>query len=253
MSRAEPKKPSIAVAEPVWREEWIQLNSIVMHAPLQVRRRLDAGAVKRYRDMTKAGSEPPPIKVGRHDGQNFLVDGWHRVEADALVHLKDYEGDTVKVLVADLSEAQVRWEAAKANMGHGVPLKAAEYRNVLKAFIKAGKHRGPRGALMSYRDIGEVIGKGHTTVRGWIEKDFPKLFRQMGGSDGGNPNAEQPPLEPYTLADELRDEAMRALDSIVTSLKGLTPAVRWELVRQLDAARQAAIECGIKEPEPEPF
>lgn len=138
-------------------------------------------------------------------------------------------------------------------MGHGVQLKASEYRNVLKAFIKAGRHRGAHGTLMSYRDIGEVIGKGHTTIRGWIEKDFPKLFRQMGGSDGGNPNAEQPPLEPYTLADELRDQAMLAVGSIATSLSGLTPEVRWELVRQLDATRAPAIACGIKEPEPEPF
>ena len=238
---------------PTWREEWIQLNSIVMHAPLQVRKRLDAAAVKRYRAMTMAGSEPPPIKVGRHEGQNFLVDGWHRIEAGALVHLTDYDGHMIKALVADLSEAQVRWEAAKANMGHGVPLKAGEYRNVLKAFIKAGKHRGARGALMSYRDIGEVIGKGHTTIRGWIEKDFPRLFRQMGGSEGGNPNAEQPPLEPYTLADELRDQAMNAMTNIAASLKGLTPEHRWALVGQLDAARAAAIECGIKEPEPESF
>ena len=85
------------------------------------------------------------------------------------------------------------------------------------------------------------------------KKDFPKLFRQMGGSDGGNPNAEQPPLEPYTLADELRDQAMLAVGSIATSLSGLTPEVRWELVRHLDATRAPAIACGIKEPEPEPF
>ena len=90
--------------------------------------------------------------------------------------------------------------------------------------------------------IGHKNGTGRTIT-----------FRQMGGSDGGNPNADQPPLEPYTLADELRDQAMLAVGSIATSLSGLTPEVRWELVRQLDATRAPAIACGIKEPEPEPF
>lgn len=236
-------------AETVWSEEWIPLTHIALHQPLQVRRRLDPSAVKRYRDMTKAGSEPPPIKVGRCKGVHYLVDGWHRIEAGALVRSRDFEGETIKALVADLTEAEVRWEAAKANMCHGVPLKASEYRGVLKAFIKAGKHRHPNGELMSYRELGAVIGKGHTTVRTWIIKDFPRLARQLGGREGGNDKAEPPPGTLPTLQQELRNEAMQAMRTIAATLAGMTPVDRWELVQQLEAARNAALREGVEEPE----
>lgn len=131
---------------------------------------------------------------------------------------------------------------------HGVPFKASEYRNVLEAFIKAGKHRHPNRELMSYRELGAVVGKGHTTVRTWIMKDFPRLARQLGGRDGGNANAQRPASEVFTLADELRDEAMQAVGTIAAGLAGMTPGDRWELVRQLEAARDAAVREGIERP-----
>lgn len=84
MSRQRPGKPNDALREPAWREEWVALGDIVMHQPLQVRARLDVQAVKRYRAMTMAGRVPPPIRLGLRGGVYYLVDGWHRIEADAL-------------------------------------------------------------------------------------------------------------------------------------------------------------------------
>lgn len=240
-------------SEPNWTEEWLPLNAITQHGPLQVRKRLNEAAVRRYRDMTNAGSEPPPILVGRNKGMLYLVDGWHRMEAGALVHLRDHDGLTVKAMVADLTEAEIRWEAAKANLGHGVPLKFSEYRGVLKAFIKAGKNKRPDGSLMSYRELGATVGKGHTTVRNWVQKDFPKLAAKMGGSEGGNVDAGPPPVERRTFADELRDEAVAAVVKVRADLRGMTPTARWELVRELEAARNAALALGVSEPESEPF
>lgn len=254
MSRSKPARAEGVAPDPVWREEWIEPATIVKHLPLQVRRKLDSAAVRRYYAMTQAGSVPPPIKVGRVGELVYLVDGWHRMEADALVHSDVYDGGTIKVLVADLDEAGVRWEAAKANMGHGVPLKASEHRSVLGAFIKARRHRRPDGSFLGYRDIGAVLGKGHTTIRNWTQKDFPGVFRAMGGGRvNGNDSAQQPASEPYPITEELRDQAMLAMTSIKSSMAGLTPQDRWRLVQQLDAARRAAVDIGIVEPEPDPF
>jgi hypothetical protein len=75
----------------------------------------------------------------------------------------------------------------------------------------------------------------------------------MGGSEGGNVNAEMPRSEILTLADELRQETIKALQTIQTAINGLTPEDRWKLAAQLDAARRAVLELGVKEPAPEPF
>ncbi|WP_037470923.1 hypothetical protein, partial [Sinorhizobium fredii] len=46
------------------------------------------------------------------------------------------------------------------------------------------KHRDARGRLLSYRDIGQIIGKPHTTIRNWMMKDFPKIAAEYGGDEG---------------------------------------------------------------------
>jgi hypothetical protein len=241
---------------PQWREEWLPLAKIICHDKLQVRRKLDAGAVRRYADMTKAGKVPPPIKVGRTPaGLLFLVDGWHRIEAGALQRISTFgnEGDEVCALVAELSEAEVRWEAAKANMDHGVPLKLGEYRNVFQAFIKAGKHKGPRGQHLSYRDMSEAIGKGHTTLRNWMMLDFPAIARNMGGTENGNPDAEQPPLLVFSLAEEQCAAAVEAARNALAALPGMTAHLRHELAQQWRAVIDEANRLGVEAPPAEAF
>lgn len=157
--------PSSA-ANPEWSEEWVPLPAIIKHAPWQVRVKLDDRAVRRYAEMTRAGNEPPPIKVGRVKGRRYLVDGWHRMEAGALQISSSIDDDeTVKALVADLTQAQAIWEAARANLGHGVQYKSKDLHGVFKAFIKSKQHVKPGGGIMSYREIAPIIGKPHTTIR----------------------------------------------------------------------------------------
>lgn len=162
---------------PDWTPELVPVAEIIRHQPYQVRAELDPGAVRRYRDAMRAGCEFPPIKLAKINGCYLLVDGWHRLEA--------YEGSLpIAALVAEMTPAAARWEAAKANLNHGLPLKAAERREVFRAYIRAKRHVGPRGRLKSYREIGaEIGGIAHTSLYRWMKADFPRLFSKMGGAE----------------------------------------------------------------------
>jgi hypothetical protein len=191
---------------PEWAEQYVPLAAIIKHRPFQIRKRLDAGAVRRYREMARAGRVAPPIKVGLIRGAHYLLDGWHRMEAGALTTA----GDDVLALVATMTDREARWIAADANTGHGVPLKASEMRGLLGAFIKAGQHKKAHGALMSYREMGEALGKPHTTIRNWVAKDFPKLFRSLQADGMGNPSPGMPPGTRTSLDDERIGQAREA-------------------------------------------
>ena len=218
--RKEATRPTTSPqAEPMWVEEWVPLGSVIKHDPLQVRNRLDAGAVVRYRSMTEAGREPPPIKVGRVGALLYLVDGWHRMEAGALRTSHSFaNGAEVLALVADMSVDEVRWESAKANMGHGVPLRKSEMREVFKAFVKAKRHHMGKGKLMSYRDMGAELGMGHTTLRNWTRQDFPSLFAALGDGGQGNVHGDVPAAVIPTLEEEHASEAQAALLTLHFSL-----------------------------------
>jgi len=214
----------------------VPLDSVVLMQDLQVRRKLNPGAVKRYAEMHKAGQVAPPPLVARVQGEHgpvlYLVDGWHRWEANAL-QIDEYQSLVlVKVSPMDLNAA--RWEAAKANQGHGVPLKPGELRKVLGAFIKAGMHWTGRGEVMSYRELGEVVGKGHTTIYNWVRLDHPKLAKRMGGAEGGNLGAGLTQHgAPESPAAAHHWEAMAALKRLDHHAVGTCPQGRHEVLQEL--------------------
>lgn len=245
-SCADPASPDWA---PTWAEEWVPMGSVILCAAFQVRRKLDAGAVRQYRDKTRAGSLPPPIRLARvPSGGLMLVDGWHRWEAGALQTLGSLLGTGEDVLaeVASMSEEQARWQAAKANRDHGVPLKASEQREVFRAFIKAGMHRLPRGGLMSYRDLGRHLQTGHTTLRNWMAKDFPGLFRRMAGTDHGNCQATMPEAPP--IAEVLRLQAIKDTNKVRSALADMTAEGRRDVVEALRTALGDAKALGVGGP-----
>lgn len=248
-NRTDKSQPSSAEATR-WTERWVPLASIQKLEDLQVRNKLDPVAIKRYRDAAASGKVFPPIKVGRiKDGRLYLVDGWHRLEAGAVsTNEETFVGDGPEVLVevADLTEAEVRWEAARANLEHGVPLKSGEMRGVFRAFIKAGKHRKRRGELMSYRDMAAEVCKPHTTLRRWLMEDFPRLAAKMGGSEGGNPQAE--PAESIPLEEIHLVEGLRAAETLRISLSAMTPQGRWEVAAAVRDLLTEAERLGTSRP-----
>ncbi|MCK6190989.1 MULTISPECIES: ParB N-terminal domain-containing protein [unclassified Pseudomonas] len=144
----------------------------------QVRAKLCFHTVQRYATAIKAGQELPPLQVALVDGVPCLVDGYHR--AEALDYLGYVEAEAV---ITETTRHEAQWMAATANLTHGLPLKTRELREVFRVYIRTGRHKMGRGRLKSYREIAQDLGRPHTTIRGWMEKDFKKLFNQYGDAN----------------------------------------------------------------------
>ena len=189
-----------------WTEAYIPLASIIKHPPFQIRKGLDASAVRRYAELTAAGRVAPLIEVALIGSAHYLLSGWHRMEAGALTTTAD---DQVLVRIAAMTSSQALWHAAQANEAHGVPLKTSERRRHFSAFIKSGKHKLAKGRLMSYREMGVALAKPHTTIRNWVREDFPRLFRSI-GEGSGNPSPGLPPHGRVSLDQERISQAHEA-------------------------------------------
>jgi hypothetical protein len=154
----------------------IILGHIRLDEKLQIRDRVDPATANRYANVLKSGKDMPPIKVGIVKGVPYLIDGWHRLEAMRLLGWAEAEA-----LVIDTNRSNARWLAASANLEHGKPLKTREIKEVFRAFVKANKHRKSSGQLLSYRDIGAVIGVSYGTIRNWMIKHFPTTAKEYSG------------------------------------------------------------------------
>jgi transposase len=130
----------------------------------------------------QAGAEFPPVTLAHIEGSLYLVDGWHRVAAATT--------NNQCLIWADVSEMtfnEARWYAAKANTEHGLQLKSKELREVFRAFIETDRYlQGEK--LMPYREIAKRIGKPFSTIRNWMEADYPRLFKKYQLLANGAPN-----------------------------------------------------------------
>lgn len=242
--------------ELVWSEEWVPLASVIKHQPLQVRTRLDSRAITLYASMTKEGSKPPPIKLARSEGRLYLLDGWHRMAAGAL-QLRDDPDEwmgqqQVLALVADMPAHQMPWEAARANLGHGVQYRAKEFRPVFRAFIGSKQHHKSRREYMSYREMAEAFGLGvsHVTLRKWVMADFPKLAAALSKHDYSHDGGGWRKQESVSMEKQHSGEAHKALAAVRQHAELLeTPQNRWDVLQALEATAAMLRAKGVLEPE----
>jgi hypothetical protein len=190
----------------------------------QVRAKLHPGTIERYERVYR-GDEGhlPPLSLARIGGVPFVVDGWHRLEAAKRAGLDRVDG---QIVTEDPQEAL--WLAAEANTKHGLPLKPREYRKVLGAFIRAGKHRKGR-RLLSYRDMAKAIGGvvSYTTVRNWAMKDFPRVAAELTAAEAGGYSGAGPTWS--KASDCVEAVAKRHLESFVAILSSLPESSQKEL------------------------
>lgn len=245
-------RPSSGASELSWAEEWVPLEAVIKHQPLQTRKKLDMGAVRTYAKMTKEGSTPPPIKVARCAGGLYLLDGWHRMEAGALLLQDGTDGlGGVRAVVADMHEDRMPWEAARANVGNGVQYKYGEYRAVYGAFIKSKQHHKRRGAYMSYREMAAALGLGvsHVTLYKWTRADFPRLAAALSSKDYGNQKAGTYAVETLSMEDQHRCEANKALEALSQHAGALEDAGnRWVVLQELEATVAMLRAKGVEAP-----
>lgn len=155
----------------------IRISSIHRDNRFQVRVELDKIKVEQYKTALLAGATFPPIEIADVDGVPLLTDGWHRLAA--LEALGRTEVDA-NVTLATAREAA--YMAVQANLRHGLPLRAADFRKAFRLYIKAKCHiKPPHGNFKSLRTIASELGgtRSHVTIHRWLQKEFPKIAEQF--------------------------------------------------------------------------
>lgn len=157
-----------------------RLDDLIQDDAFQIRSSINGATVRRYTDAMRAGVQFPPITIGRINEAPVLIDGWHRVEAAKAAGLHDLPA---RIVSGD--PATLKWEAAAANMRHGLPLKRAEAREVFRVYVRAGQHMKTKRRLKSAREIAADLHgiRSHQTILTWMRGDFPSIYRRMQGSE----------------------------------------------------------------------
>jgi hypothetical protein len=213
----------------------VLITDIIQDPLFQVREKLDGGTVTRYADAMKVGTELPPIAVMKVKGAPMLTDGWHRLAAARRLGIEE-----LTAIISEGSEDDLRWEAARANLTHGLPLKRKELRPVFQAYVRSGQHRGRGRRVKSARDIStDLFGAvHHGTILRWMEADFPAVYRAM---RGGTLEPEGGLRGDRLTATERRLRAIsKALEVITANSRGISDATqRGEIIADLQAATEA--------------
>lgn len=158
----------------------LKIEALVREPRYQIRKKLDKGQVASLVSAYRQGALVPPVLVAQVGEALILVDGYHRVEA-----LLCLDMEHVGAVIIQAEEKEARWLSAKANLTHGVRLKYREIFGAFQAYIKARKFIDENGELKSYRTIAVEMGgvRGYTTIREWMKKYHPAIFRRMGGAE----------------------------------------------------------------------
>lgn len=214
-------------AEPQRRRDRLPLGSFSRHLEPQLRGRTIPATINRYSQAMRSGEEFPPPLVADVHGALILVDGFHRCAAKEALGEEDAAVEVVPC--ASLEEAV--WLGFSANFRHGQPLKARLLRTVFQAYVKASRHRKGRRGFKSYREIAaEIPGVSYSTIRRWMEKDFPRAFRAMGDAEGSAPGGLQSRAGNREAV--LTKEALALLDDAEAVMGGVADPVRRQRVAQ---------------------
>jgi hypothetical protein len=90
-----------------------------------------------YAQAMKAGAVFPPITVGVFKGKNYVVDGWHRVEAKKLLRQEYIHAHVKKFKTL----REMFTEAVRLNSIHGKPLTIQEKVRIIDQLEKFGVER----------------------------------------------------------------------------------------------------------------
>ena len=196
--------------------ETIDISTILIDDRFQIRKSTERAAIARYSKAYTAGKELPPIKLVRVGDALILADGFHRCEA-----LRQIGKLSVDAIINHGTERDVLWIGAQSNLENGLHLRSSEIRGVFHSYIDAGQHIGKHGKLKSYREIAADLGnaRGHVTIRNWMKKDYPRIFKRMGGTSpdsfhgkGGLPDRSSPSTA--EVVREYLGESFRAMQAI---------------------------------------
>lgn len=223
----------------------VRLRDLLLDRRFQVRRALDQGTINRYASIYKNEAPMPPIEVAVVKGVLVVTDGWHRVEA-----LRSLGVAEVEARVEEMTDREALWRAARANLQHGLPLKAAEHRNVFRAYIRARQHLDGR-RLKSYREIASDLGgvRSHQTISNWMHRDFPRIAQEMSKEETtGTGGLKETRMKTF------RDVVREHLGDASLALRGIeSPLERGEMIAEIEEMLQEAKQAAPWEPYEPPF
>lgn len=118
----------------------------------------------------------PPIMLADIKGTLYLIDGWHRCEAQIELGWSYFEA-----IIKPMSKNEAQWKAASANLTHGESYKKPERKKAFNVFISTKQNKAGGGKLMSYREMALAFGgdPSHVTIRNWVKVDHPLLFKAL--------------------------------------------------------------------------
>ncbi|MDH4463120.1 MAG: ParB/RepB/Spo0J family partition protein [Acidovorax sp.] len=231
-------------ANPYATTQQVPIADIIRRPGWQVRRGLTVSTIDRYAATYKAGGSMAPVTLARVGGVLLLIDGAHRLEA-----LQQTGREVVEAVVNTMTETQAEWAAASANLEHGLPLKKAELREVFRHYIATGQHRIKRGRVKSLRDIAkELPGVGYVTVRSWLMKDHPELYRKSYAGSGAEGHSHGGQMEVKRPTQRERD--LQACEEHIKQLTGLMAIISRADRERVARSWQQHSEPLLKKPVP---
>jgi hypothetical protein len=216
----------------------VSVRDIVKRPEWQMRGALIKALVKKYRGIYKADSYMPPIELADIKGALVLVSGWHRLAAQVELGRQEVDA-TVKKMTA----REAHWRAAQANLDHGEPYGKPGLRKAFTAFIETRQYKKPDGKPMSYREMATAFsgGPSYGTLRNWVEKDHPVLFKALGKHQGGEFSLDgMEAIEKQTEEQASMERFKTALAVAVAESRGIgDPRARTKLDAAMTKAHEA--------------
>lgn len=220
----------------------VPLGAVVLDAAMQIRKKTDPKVVRKYAEAIESGTPFPPVTLARIEGVLVLIDGWHRLNAR-----KSLGEAKIQAFVSVMRYDDARWASASANLANGVPLRPAEVLEAFHTFMDTYGYRVGYSWL-SYREIAKKFGKHHTTIRNWMKKYYPRIFKRYQQDEGsgtykdwdGAPSAVpgKLPSSSDSLATGVVKQAKEAIANTLNLGDTLDPSIRGEVIEALRQALQ---------------
>jgi len=99
----------------------------------------------------------PPIEINQN---NYLIDGFHRLQAYKLEGIK-----SIKAIVTQCNDNDVLWLASQRNSTHGKQLSRDEKRALAKTFFRQGRPIG---------EIRSILAVGKSQLYDWLREEIAK-------------------------------------------------------------------------------
>jgi hypothetical protein len=149
----------------------LKLDEIMLDSSLALRVETNSPTVSEYEERLTEGEQFPPLLVWRQEGQDFLLDGWHRFTAMVNAGFVDAE---CKMITGTKLEALIA--AAVSNRNHGLPMSRADKRKAVVKLVEASGN-------LSSRQVAEAVGVSAYMVD-TIRKESGAKIKQVTGKDG---------------------------------------------------------------------